>query len=111
MLAGPRATAALSPENEEIQGAGRSFRCGDAGLMRLYGAALTALRGNVVQLPSFAGSVLAEGSGYPGVWMECGPQEALVFGEWATEAARNVARNNHLIFFALQKDDGQLPAR
>jgi hypothetical protein len=109
MLAGARAAAGLVPEIEQFEGDGRSFRCDDAALTRLYAAALPALRANVVQLPGFAGSVLAEGSVYSGVWLECAPQEGLAFGEWGSATARAVGRNNHLIFFVLQKEDGQLP--
>jgi hypothetical protein len=109
MLAGGRAAAAPASDIAGPEGGGRSFRCDDAGLTRLYAAALATLGGNVVQLPGFAGSVLVEGSVYPGVWMECGPQEGLVLGEHGGETAMAVARNNHLIFFALQKEDGQLP--
>jgi hypothetical protein len=109
MLAGARAASGLTQQDEEDKGGGRRFRCDDAGLMRLHASALATLRGNVVQVPGFSGGVLAEGSGYAGVWMECGPQEGLVLGQSGSETDRAVARNNHLIFFMLQKDDGQLP--
>lgn len=109
LLAAGRAAAALTSDIEELEGGGRSFRCDDPGLMRLYTAALATLRANTTQLPGFAGNVLTEGSGYPGIWMESGPQEGLVLGECGSEIARSVARNSHLIFFALQKEDGQLP--
>ena len=91
------------------EGGARSFSCDDAGLTRVYAAALATLRGNVVRLADFPGPVLAEGSYYPGTWMECGPHEALVWSAWGTQTARTVARNQHLIFFSLQKEDGQLP--
>lgn len=89
--------------------AARSFRTDDAGLMGIYDAALAILNGNILQTADFPGPVLVEGAAYPGIWQECGPQEGLVYGELGTQAARAVARNNHLIFFALQKPDGQLP--
>jgi hypothetical protein len=50
--------------------------------------------------------VLIEGAEYAGVWQECGPHEALVYRLFRPD----VARNNHMTFFALQREDGQLPA-
>ncbi len=93
----------------EAQGALRVFSSDDADLMRVSEAALSTLHGNVVQLPAYPGPVLIEGSVYNGVWMECAPQEGAVYGALGSKIARSVARNNHLIFFALQKDDGQIP--
>jgi hypothetical protein len=109
MLAAVRARAGQALESAENEGDERIFRCDDAGLMNLYTSALATLRGNVTQLPGFTGSVLAEGSRYAGVWMESGPQEGLVYSEFGGETARAAARNNHLIFFGLQNDDGQIP--
>jgi Mannosylglycerate hydrolase MGH1-like glycoside hydrolase domain len=85
------------------------FTTEDAGLQRIYDAALATLAGNRVQFPSCRGPVLVEGSVYHGVWLECAPQEGEVYERVGPEAARHLARNNHLIFFALQKEDGQLP--
>lgn len=87
----------------------RSFHCSDRDLQRTYDAALSTLHGNITHVAGFDGPVLVEGSTYLGVWLECAPQESLVFGEFGTGEARTVARNNHLAFFALQKEDGQLP--
>lgn len=89
--------------------AAESFTTEAEQLARVHAAALAALRGNVVQLAPFPGPVLIEGSVYRGVWLECGPQEGEVDAAVGTENARSAARNNHLIFFALQKEDGQLP--
>jgi len=88
---------------------GPRFRSDDGRLTTLYESAQATLRGNVLRLPAWPQPVLAEGSVYRGVWLECGPQEGAVFASLETKAARSVARNNHLIFFALQKPDGQLP--
>jgi hypothetical protein len=71
-----------------------------------YDHALTVLAANIRTLPRFNGPVLIEGSEYNGVWMECAPQEGLVYRKFRPD----VARNNHLTFFALQREDGQLPA-
>lgn len=90
-----------------------SFHCDDPDLQRIYDAALATLRNNIQHISEFDGPVLVEGSTYPGIWQECAPQEGLVFSQFASQSgaddARTLARNNHLAFFALQKDDGQLP--
>ena len=65
---------------------------------------LSTLLGNAVQFPSYPEPVLVEGSVYHGVWLECAPQEGEVYDAVGPETARRLARNNHLIFFALQKD-------
>ncbi len=83
-----------------------------------WDAAMAVLAGNVRSVPRYDKPVLFEGAVYPGVWMECGPHEGLVYGTLAkyvkeidpAKAALTVARNNHMVFFALQRDDGQLPA-
>jgi len=86
-----------------------AFTTEDAGLQHICDAALATLAGNAVTFPSFPGPVLVEGSVYHGVWLECAPQEGEVYERVGPEAARQLARNNHLAFFALQKEDGQLP--
>jgi len=83
-----------------------------------WNAALAVLAGNVRDVPRFDRPVLFEGAVYPGIWLECGPHEGLVYGTLAkyvkeSEAKKSalaVARNNHMAFFALQREDGQLPA-
>jgi hypothetical protein len=96
---------------EEFASAGAAvqFTSEDADLMRVYNAAQSTLRGNLVQFPVFPDPVLVEGSVYHGVWLECAPQEAQVYRAVGPETAQGIARNNHLIFFALQKEDGQIP--
>ncbi len=71
-----------------------------------YSKALEILGGNVQVLPRYDRPVLVEGSQYGGIWQECGPHESLVYRKFRPE----VARNSHMIFFALQREDGQLPA-
>jgi len=71
-----------------------------------YDKALEVLEGNVQTLPRYDLPVLIEGAEYPGVWQECGPYEALVY----RHIRPDVARNGHMLFFALQRPDGQLPA-
>jgi hypothetical protein len=71
-----------------------------------YDRALQVLAGNVQVLPHYDAPVLIEGAGYAGIWQECGPQEALVYRPFRAD----VAKNSHMVFFALQRHDGQLPA-
>lgn len=85
------------------------FTTDDAALQHMYDTARTTLAGNAVRFPAYPGPVLVEGSVYHGVWQECAPQEGEVYSAVGPEEAAQQARNNHLIFFALQKDDGQLP--
>ncbi|HEV2274668.1 MAG TPA: alpha-L-rhamnosidase [Acidobacteriaceae bacterium] len=82
-----------------------SFTTSDAACRRVYQHALRALAGNVAVLPSSARPVLIEGSSYRGVWLECAPQEGLAY----SAIRPDLALNNHLIFFELQRDDGQIP--
>jgi hypothetical protein len=81
-----------------------------------WDAALTTLAGNIRRLPSYDRQVLIEGSTYEGIWMECGPHEGLVYAQLARFIAPSpvspieVASNNHMAFFKLQREDGQFPA-
>jgi hypothetical protein len=104
----PAATTSLHPE----------FPTNDPRWGRTWDAALAVLAGNIHRLPRLEGPVLVEGSVYPGVWQECAPQEGLVYGTIASfvntpegsPTPLQIARDNHMIFFALQREDGQLPA-
>ena len=109
LAAGALAPGRLLGAAEAAGVGGRSFHCDDAGRMRVYEAALRTLAGNVVRVAGYREPVLVEGSVYHGVWLECAPQEGLVYSETGMAAAQAAARNNHRIFFALQKEDGQLP--
>ncbi len=82
-----------------------------------WDAALAVLAGNVHQPPKFDRPVLFEGAVYPGIWMECGPHESLVYATLRSYVATEngpgpleVAKASHMAFFALQREDGQLPA-
>ena len=83
---------------------------------RTWDAALAVLAGNVKRVPRYDQPVLLEGAVYPGIWQECGPHEGLVYAtlsEFVTPAQptpQQIARANHMAFFALQSEDGQLPA-
>lgn len=82
------------------------FRTSDARWQGAYDKALAVLAGNVQTMPYVSRPVLIEGSVYRGIWMECGPHEALVYRKFRPD----VARDSHLTFFELQRADGQLPA-
>ena len=82
------------------------FSTGDVHWQQAYDRALDILAKNVQVLPRFPQPVLIEGAEYAGIWQECGPLEALVYRHFRPD----VARNSHMVFFALQRPDGQLPA-
>jgi hypothetical protein len=82
------------------------FSTRDVQWQRAYDHALNILAANVQVLPHFSGPVLIEGASYAGIWQECGPHESLVYRHFRPD----VARNSHMIFFALQRPDGQIPA-
>lgn len=81
------------------------FQTDDVVLSKTYQAALDCLAGNVRQLHPYAKPVLIEGSVYPGIWLECAPQE----GEVYSLIRPDIGKNNHMAFFALQREDGYLP--
>ena len=81
------------------------FETSDARYQAVYSHALRTLRANIVRLANYPKPVLIEGANYQGAWLECAPHEALVYAPIRAD----VARNNHLLFFALQREDGQMP--
>ena len=81
------------------------FETSDANHQRCYQSALNLLAANVQTMPGYREPVLIEGSVYRGVWLECAPHEGLVY----SAIRPDIARNNHLAFFANQREDGQLP--
>jgi hypothetical protein len=94
------------------------FPTADPAWQKTWDAALAVLAGNVKMMPRYDRPVLVEGAVYPGIWQECAPQEGLVYGSLArfvevhvgVPGPMQIARNNHMAFFAQQKEDGQLPA-
>jgi hypothetical protein len=89
----------------------------DAKWKRGWDQATATLAENTRALGTYSHPVLIEGSGYNGIWMECGPTEALVNLQWKQylpepqrEMADKVAIANHMAFFELQRSDGQIPA-
>ena len=81
------------------------FETLDASWAQTYAAALDVLRKNTTNVSGYSEPVLIEGANYSGIWMECAPHEGLTYAEIRPD----IARNNHLAFFALQKEDGQIP--
>jgi hypothetical protein len=81
------------------------FETSDAKYQATYSGALDVLARNVTRVASYDSPVLIEGSVYGGIWLECAPQEGLVYSLIGPE----VARNNHLAFLIRQRDDGQIP--
>ena len=102
-LAGIEAWRVLaSPDTENAP----LFRSANTRWQATYDRALEILAANVRVLPRYDRPVLIEGASYAGIWMECGPHEALVYRRFR----RDVARNSHFTFFDLQRPDGQFPA-
>lgn len=83
-----------------------SFNTSNQQLTATYKGALNVLKKNVINIPGYKEPVLVEGSVYHGTWLECAPHEGLVYAGIRPD----IALNNHLAFFELQKEDGQFPA-
>jgi hypothetical protein len=71
-----------------------------------YDWALEILHKNLARVHHYDHPVLIEGGNYIGVWLECAPQEGLVYGQYIDPA---IARNNHDVFFHHQRADGYIP--
>jgi hypothetical protein len=105
------AVAALLPKKSTAfaegleSGDAPQFNTDHTSLSSAYRAALQCLKENTVKVFRFPDPVLIEGSVYRGVWLECAPQEGLVYSFFDSTAG--IA--NHRIFFQLQRDDGYLP--
>ncbi len=82
-----------------------AFKTSDLRYQAMYSHALDVLAHNTVVVQGYPQPVLIEGSSYKGAWLECAPHEGLVY----SNIRPDIARNNHLIFFALQREDGQIP--
>ena len=82
-----------------------SFKSDDRVLAATWKAAVGTLAGNVMKMPNYRKPVLTEGSVYHGVWLEDAPQEGLLYSRFQPE----IGRNNHTVFFKLQRGDGLLP--
>jgi hypothetical protein len=94
------------------------FPTSDPSWRTTWDAALAVCAGNIHLMARYDHPVLVEGAVYPGIWQECAPQEGLVYGTLSQYIATppraptplQIARANHMAFFAQQKPDGQLPA-
>jgi hypothetical protein len=82
-----------------------SFQTSDPHYQAIYSQALEALARNTATVSGYSQPVLTEGSSYYGIWLECAPQEGLAY----SAIRPDVARNNHQAFFALRREDGQIP--
>src|ERR1700726_4146062 len=89
---------ALASRDAAAASSAPSFATRDRDWQAAYDQALQILHENVQVLPRFDGPLLIEGAEYAGIWQECGPLEALVYRRFRPD----VARNSHLVFFALQ---------
>ncbi len=82
-----------------------TFDTDDQTLQAKYNAAVAGLARNQGFVFRFPRPVLKEGATYAGVWLESGPQEGLLYSAFRPD----VALDNHLVFFDLQRADGYLP--
>src|SRR4051812_45455617 len=73
-----------------------TFETSEALNQKTYAAALDVLSRNITQISGYPMPVLIEGGNYPGIWLECAPHEGLTYAV----VRPDVARNNHLAFFA-----------
>jgi hypothetical protein len=97
--------APLSDSSGAIPESRVSFDTTDPLLARTYRHALDVLAANVMVLPYYPKPVLIEGSVYQRLSGEGGPHEGLIY----SVIRPDVARNNQMAFFALQREDGLLP--
>ena len=79
------------------------FRTANSRWQAAYNRALGVLAAKVQVLPRYNKPVLIEGANYAGIWMECGPHEALVYRETSASTSRATVTS---FFFALQRPDG-----
>jgi hypothetical protein len=94
-----------APEQKGADDRAISFATDDSDYRDLYAKALDVLANNTQVLAPYPDPLLIEGSVYGGIWLECAPHEGLVY----STIRPRVARNNHLAFFRLQRQDGQIP--
>lgn len=95
------------------------FPSTDPKYRRAWDSCIQTLLGNIhLHSETYDKQVLIEGAQYGGVWMECAPQEGLIYASLAKYIPEvegkarpiDIARANHTAFFARQREDGQLPA-
>jgi hypothetical protein len=96
---------ALAGEDAAPDTPGIFFQTTDSSVQSRYQSALDLLAANVQVMPGYPKPVLIEGSVYRGIWLECAPHEGLVY----SAIRPDIAHNNHLAFFELQLEDGQIP--
>ena len=109
---------AHTPPQSETAAQPSRFPSDNPAWKQTWDAAVAVLAGNIQTLAGNPKRVLLEGSTYPGIWLECGPHEGLVYANLSRyipaiasqTSPVEAARNNHMAFFDLQRPDGQLPA-
>lgn len=79
-----------------------TFTTDNKAYMEKYQAALRQLQNNITTLHGHR--VLTEGGVYQGIWLEGGPHQGLIFGDWDSE----IAIRNHQIFFDTADAEGFL---
>lgn len=100
-----RFAPALRAAPQQVSASRIAFETSDTQIQKTYERALNLLARNTVKVAGYPDPVLIEGSEYRGIWLECGPHEGLVYSLIDPQTARH----NHLVFFALQREDGQIP--
>ena len=96
------ARTSLAMESHE---SGQEFKTANARWQAAYDSAMAVLSKNVRVLPYYPKPVLIEGGAYTRLSGEGGPHEGLVY----SSVRRDVARNNQMAFFRLQREDGEIP--
>jgi hypothetical protein len=100
----PQSSAAATAAPDLRDFSPPEFTTDNAALDAAYQHALKVLSGNVTNVLGFPNQVLIEGSVYRGVWLECAPQEGLVYSQFFPA----LGFANHRVFFATQRDDGYI---
>jgi hypothetical protein len=65
------------------------FRTANSRWQVAYDRAFVVVEANVRVLPRYGKPVLIEGANYAGIWLGCGPHEALVYRKFRADVARN----------------------
>ena len=100
----PQSPAAASAAPDLRDFSPPQFTTDNAALDAACQHALKVLSGNVTNVLGFSDQVLIEGSVYRGVWLECAPQEGLVYSQFFPA----LGFANHRVFFTTQRDDGYI---
>jgi hypothetical protein len=97
---------ALDVAHSPLDNRSISFETSDTHYRSVYSHALDTLQTNITTVQGYSRPVLIEGSNYGGIWLECAPHEGLFYSLLRPD----VARNNHLAFFAVSARTDRFPA-